>query len=196
MATAASFSYKIGGGGLTFLQNWRRRPHFPTKLATAARIWQHYWRCSDMVWILVWLVLKSWNHHSFVNISPTLVIDTKIERSSRVLQHGNSKIWIFSKKFEIEFWLVPKSWNQITYISPTIVIDTSIFFLANRTTDLPSRVLQHGNPKIWFFSKKFEIQILTCDDELKSPWLRQYQSYVSNWYINGKVFKSTTAWKA
>ena len=55
-AAAASFSYKIGGGGLIFLQNWRRRPHFPTKLAAAG------WRqgfgnitgdCSDMVWILV-----------------------------------------------------------------------------------------------------------------------------------------------
>ena len=44
------------------------------------------------------------NHHSFVNISPTLVIDTSMERSSRVLQHGNQKIWFFfSKKFEIEF---------------------------------------------------------------------------------------------
>ena len=29
----------------------------------------------------------------------------------------------------------------------------------------------------------------------KSPWLRQYQSYNSNWYINGKVFTSTIAWK-
>ena len=38
MAAAASFSYKIGGGGLIFLQNWRWRPHFLTKLAAAARI--------------------------------------------------------------------------------------------------------------------------------------------------------------
>ena len=38
------------------------------------------------------------NHHSFVNISPTLVIDTSMERSSRVLHHGNQKIWIFFKK--------------------------------------------------------------------------------------------------
>ena len=44
MAAAASFSYKIGGGGLNFLKNWRRWPHFPTKLVAAARIWQHYWR--------------------------------------------------------------------------------------------------------------------------------------------------------
>ena len=44
------------------------------------------------------------NHHSFVNISITLVIDASMERSSRVLQHGNPKIWFFfSKKFEIEF---------------------------------------------------------------------------------------------
>ena len=44
------------------------------------------------------------NRPGFVNISPTLVIDTSTERSSRVLHHGNQKIWFFfSKKFEIEF---------------------------------------------------------------------------------------------
>ena len=31
--------------------------------------------------------------------------------------------------------------------------------------------------------------------EKKSPWLRQYQSYMSNWYVNGKVFTSTTTWE-
>ena len=35
LAAVASFSYKIGGSGLIFLQIWRR-PHFPTKLAAAA----------------------------------------------------------------------------------------------------------------------------------------------------------------
>ena len=59
-----------------------------------------------------------------------------------------------------------------------------------------SRVLHHGNPKIWFFfSKKFEIWILTFEEELKSPLLRQYHSYISNWYINAMVFTSTTPWK-
>ena len=43
------------------------------------------------------------NHHSFVNISPTLIIDTSTERSSRVLQHENQEIGYFSKKFEIDF---------------------------------------------------------------------------------------------
>ena len=37
------------------------------------------------------------------NTSPTLVIDTSTERSSRVLQHGNQKFDFFSRKFEIEF---------------------------------------------------------------------------------------------
>ena len=55
------------------------------------------------IWILfqeslkfeIWLLTKSWNHLSFVNISPTLVIDASMERSSRVLQHGNPKIGFF-----------------------------------------------------------------------------------------------------
>ena len=102
-------------------------------------------------------------HHSFVNISATLVIDTSMERSSRVLHHGNPKIRIFfSKKFEI--CLLTKSWNLFSFvnISPTLVIDTSM--------ERFSRVLQHGNPKIgFFFSKKFEIRILTFNEELKSP---------------------------
>ena len=36
---------------------------------------------------------------------------------------------------------------------------------------------------------------LSVPREKKSPQLRQYQSNISNWYINGKVFTSTTAWK-
>ena len=105
------------------------------------------------------------NHHIFVNISPTLVINASMERSSRVLHHGNPKIWIFfqkSSKFKI--WLLTNSWNHLSFvnISPTLVIDTSM--------ERSSRVLRHRNPKIWFFfSKKFEIQILTFDEELKSP---------------------------
>ena len=38
------------------------------------------------------------NHPGFVNISPTLVNDTSMERSSRVLQHENQKKFIFLKK--------------------------------------------------------------------------------------------------
>ena len=58
-----------------------------------------------------WLLTKTWNHLSFVNISPTLVIDTAMEWSSRVLHHGNPKMWNFFKKFEIDeivFCLYPE----------------------------------------------------------------------------------------
>ena len=51
--------------------------------------------------LVFWLVLKSWNHLIFVNVSPTLVIDTSMERSSRVLQHGHPKIWFFFHKVKV-----------------------------------------------------------------------------------------------
>ena len=103
-----------------------------------------------------WLLTKSWNHLSFVNISPTLVIDTSMERSSRVLHHGNLKIWFFyfQKSLKFDFRLLTKSWNHLSFvnISPTLVIDISM--------ERSSRVLHHGNLKIWFFLK-FGIRILT-----------------------------------
>ena len=43
------------------------------------------------------------NRPGFVDIRPTLVIDTTTERSLRVLQHGNQKKNVFFFKFEIEF---------------------------------------------------------------------------------------------
>ena len=54
------------------------------------------------------------NHLSFVNISPTLVIDTSMEWSSRVLHHGNQIFFFFFffKKVWNWIWLVLKSWNQ------------------------------------------------------------------------------------
>ena len=66
-----------------------------------------------------------------------------------------------------------------------------------------SQVLHHGNPEMWKFFKKFEIdEIEFCPypefpyaEKKKTPWLRQYQSYISNWYVNGKVFTSTTTWE-
>ena len=108
-----------------------------------------------------WLLTKSWNHLSFANISPTLVIDTSMEWSSRLLHHGNPEMWKIFKKFEIDeskFCPYPefpyaekKNRPGFVNISPTQVIDTS--------TERSSRVLQHGNQKIWFFSsKKFEIE--------------------------------------
>ena len=128
------------------------------------KIWFFFQKVRNSNFDLWQLMTKGWNHLSFVNISPTLVIDTSIERYSRVWQHGNPKIWIFSKKFEIESWLVLKRWNHLSFIniSPTLVIDTSM--------ERSSRVLQHGNSKTWFSFKKCRNWILTCAaDELKSP---------------------------
>ena len=96
-----------------------------------------------------WLSTKRWNHHSFVNISPTLVIHTSKERPSRILHYGNPKIrFFFQKSSKFEFWLSTKSWNHHSFvnISPTLVIDTSM--------ERFSLVLHHGNPKIWFFFSK------------------------------------------
>ena len=43
-----------------------------------------------------------------------------------------------------------------------------------------------GNQRNW---------ILSVPREKKSPWLCQYQAYISNWYVNGKVFTNTTTWE-
>ena len=130
------------------------------------------------------------NPPSFVNISPTLVIEASMERSSRVLQHGIPKIRFCSKKFE--FWILTKCWNHLSFvnISPTLVIEASM--------ERSSRVLQHGNPKMWFFFQKLEIdEIEFCPypEKRSRPGLVNIQSYISNWYVNGKVFTSTTPWQ-
>ena len=60
------------------------------------------------------------NHHSLVNISPTLVIDTSMERFSRVLHHGNPKIWFFFKvrNSNFDLWW----WAEITLASSISVL--------------------------------------------------------------------------
>ena len=139
-----------------------------------------------------WFLTKSWNHLSFVNISPTLVIDASMEWSSRVLHHGNPKMRIFFKKLEIdeiEFCPYPefpysekRNRPFFVNISPTLVIDTS--------TERSSWVLQHGNPKMWNIFKKFEIDEIEFCPYPEFPYAqKQYQSYISNWYVNGKVFE-------
>ena len=49
---------------------------------------------------------------------------------------------------------------------------------------------------MWGFQNRVFLSVhLSVPREKKSPWLRQYQSYSSNWYINGMDFTSTTPWK-
>ena len=45
---------------------------------------------------------KSWNHLSFVNISPTLVIDTSMERFLECYSMNTQKFEFFFKKFKID----------------------------------------------------------------------------------------------
>ena len=54
------------------------------------------------------------NHPGFVNISFTVVNDVWMDRSSRVLQHGNPKFWISLKKSKLNFF-------SFVDISPTLV---------------------------------------------------------------------------
>ena len=82
------------------------------------------------------------NHPSFVNVSPTLVIDTSMERPSRVL----ATPW------------KPKNVNFLKKV---------------------------GNQLNWILS----VPRVSIRREKKSPWLCQYQSYISNWHVNRKVFK-------
>ena len=148
------------------------------------KIWFFFQKSSKFEF---WLLTKSWNHLSFVNISPTLVIDTSMDRSSPVLFHGNSKI---QKKSKFEFWLLTKSWNHLSFvnISPTLVIDTSMEWC--------SRVLHHGNPKMWNIFKKFEIDEIEFCPYPEFPFAekRNRPGFV-NISPTVKVFTSSTTWE-
>ena len=102
--------------------------------------------------------------NGFVNISPTLVIDTSMERFSLVLQHGNPKILGFSKKIKIEFcpYLEKRNHPGFVNISPRLVIDTSM----ERSSRVGTTAWKPKN--LIFFFKKVRNWILTWAEELKS----------------------------
>ena len=135
------------------------------------------------------------NRPCFVDFRPKLVID--IHRWKGFHECYNietEKFELFSKKFEIEFCPYPERRNRSGFvdISPKLVTDTSM--------ERSSWVLQHGNRKCDFIFKKvlnwiLSVPRVSIPREKKSLCLRQYQSYISNWYVNGKVFTSTTTWK-
>ena len=60
-------------------------------------------KCEDSKTLSVRLYPEKRNHHSFVNISPTVIIDTSMEKSSRVgtTPWKPKNLNIFSKKFKI-----------------------------------------------------------------------------------------------
>ena len=73
------------------------------------------------VWSWILTCAKSQNHLSFINIPSTLVIYTSMERSSRVLQHGNLKIWIFFK-----FWWPATDSMSTKLIAALIFLDRNM----------------------------------------------------------------------
>ena len=163
-----------------------------------------------------WLLTKNWNHLSFVNISPTLVINTSMERSSRVLQHGNIKIWFKKNRNWILtcFFLSSKlnfdlcHWDEVIQLGLNMHLYGDIgdasSSLRGSTSSFELKFFVCRHVSIWGFQNPVCLSVcpsvclsvhLSIPREKKLPWLRQYQSYISNWYINGKVFTSTTPWK-
>ena len=127
------------------------------------------------------ILTKSWNHLSIVNIGPTLVIDTSMERSSRVLQHGNIKIW-FKKNSKLNFDLCQRAeiiqvglnmhlYDNIGDASSSLRGSTSSFELVFK--------LLANNRKIFKRIPSFQFQ---------------YWSNFNAFYFNGFVSTSSVNW--
>ena len=153
-------NWYINGKVFTSTTAWK-----PKRLNCFFKKVRNWWN-----WILS--IPEKRNRPGFVDISNTLVIDTSMESSSRVLQHWNPKGWFFSKK--VWNWLnwilsLPEKRNSPGFvdISPTLIIDTSM--------ERYSRVLQHGNTNYFNFIKKKKVQnwimtcILICAEVLNAP---------------------------
>ena len=81
--------------------------------------------CEDSKTVSVCPYPEKRNHHSFVDISPTLVIDTSMERSSRVLHHEKKKMDSLTKKYAyLNFFAVMFCKQFLAY---TLHIDGSAF---------------------------------------------------------------------
>ena len=126
-------------------------------------------------------------------------------------------MFFLQKSSKFEFWLLTKSWNHLSFvnISPTLVIDNQRkglhenYTMETQKFDFFFKKVRNSNfdytmetQKCEKFSKNLKLTKLNSVrtpsfrmPRKKSPWLRQYQSYISNWYVNGKVFTSTTTWE-
>ena len=78
--------------------------------------------CEDSKTVSVCPYPEERNHPSFVNISPALVIDTSMERSSRVLQHGNPKNVFFNAYLSVSAVMFCKQ-----FLAYPVHIDRSAF---------------------------------------------------------------------
>ena len=100
------------------MHQWNDLHEYYTMETQKCEIFQKVWNWQN--WILfvprVSVRREKKKRPGFVNTSPTWVIDTSTERSSRVLHHGNPNF--FFKKvrnwIRLVFWLVLKSWNHLS----------------------------------------------------------------------------------
>ena len=133
-------------------------------------------------------------HHSFVNISPTLVIDTSMKRSSRVLHHGNPKIWfIFEKVRNSKFVFWRRA--EITLASSVSVLHWKLIHQWKGLHEYYTMETQ----KCENCSKSSKLtklnSVRTLSFRMPRKKIALASSYISNWYVNGKVFTSTTTWE-
>ena len=57
------------------------------------------------------------------------------------------------------------------FLKVSVQISLLVLIFFDTSKERSSRVLHHGNPRIFFFQKKFEIEFWLCDEELKSPFM-------------------------
>ena len=119
-----------------------------------------------------WLLSKCWNHLSFVNVSPSLVMihqwaglheyyGMETQQCDFLLKKRSK--WNSDFNFDL---IVPKCWNHPSFVnlSPTVVNDTSM--------EKSSPVLLHRNPKFRFsFQKRSKLNFNLYFDLCRSAWI-------------------------
>ena len=86
------------------------------------------------------------NHPSFISIIPTLVIDTSLESLHEYYSMETQKFDFFLKSSKLNFDLCWRT--EITLASSISVLRWVVY---DTWLERSSRVLQHGNLKIWFY---------------------------------------------
>ena len=102
----------------------------------------------------IWLLTKKWNHPSFVNISPTLVIDTSMESFARVPTTSckpKNLIYFSKKVWNSKFYLWQRA--EITLASSISVLH---WLLIHQWKGL-HEYYTIKTQKMWKFFKKFKI---------------------------------------
>ena len=109
----------------------------------------------------IWLLTKCWNHITFVKYQGYISNwQLLMERSSRVLEHGSPKIWIFIEESHCRLEMLTcrrMSWNHLRFVNICSFISNWCLTGKRQFTML---LTVHGKRHICFCSsKKFEIEL-------------------------------------